>query len=117
MAHGGQIVHCLGPDSPHALDNIPVQPRNGALDAKCPVCKGHGAWNSEIDLGSFRCKRHACDTCNGAGWIETGDDPVAVPDIICAPEGYPKWVTRYVDGAEVADEDGAQLSPPPKLTG
>ena len=42
----------------------------------CPVCQGRGQWNTEIDLVSFRCKRTACDRCHGAGWVETGSDPV-----------------------------------------
>jgi len=94
MAHGGKIVECAGPDSPHAFDLVAQQPRNGALDARCPICRGHGQWNSEIDLISFRCKRVICDFCHGNGWIETGSDPLALPDIVLAPEGYPKWVTR-----------------------
>ncbi|MDB5715373.1 MAG: hypothetical protein JWO15_2770 [Sphingomonadales bacterium] len=96
MPHESQLVYCVGPDSPHAFDLVPQQPRNGSLDAQCPVCKGHGQWNTEIDLVSFRCKRTACARCYGEGWIETGQDPVGVLDIVMTPEGYPKWVTRYV---------------------
>jgi hypothetical protein len=98
MAHESQLVYCVGPDSPHAFDLVPLQPRNGSLDVQCPVCKGHGQWNTEIDLVSFRCKRAPCARCYGEGWIETGDDPVGVLDIVMTPEGYPKWVTRYLDG-------------------
>ena len=61
MSHASNIVLCDGPDSPHAFDVVPLQPRNGSLDAMCPVCKGRGQWNTEIDLVSFRCKRTACD--------------------------------------------------------
>lgn len=96
MPHASNIVHCDGPDAPHALDNVPEQARNGALDARCPVCRGRGQWNTEIDLVSFRCKRAICPRCNGAGWVETGNDPIALPDIELAPQGYPKWTTRYV---------------------
>lgn len=96
MSHSGEIIYCSGPDNPHAFDLVPVLPRNGALDAPCPVCKGHGQWNTELDLVSFRCKRATCDFCSGNGWIETGEDPVALPDIILAPEGYPKWITRLI---------------------
>lgn len=96
MAHASDIRRCQGPNDPYALFNIPLMPRNAALDAPCPVCKQHGQWNTEIDLVSFRCKRAACDTCLGAGWIETGDDARAVPDIIMTPEGYPKWIVRYL---------------------
>lgn len=104
MAHAGNIVYPHGPDSPHAFDNVPQHTRNGTLDARCPVCKGHGQWNSEIDLVSFRCKRAICDLCLGAGWIETGTDPIAIADIVIAPEGYPKWITRYVPSRSAATE-------------
>jgi hypothetical protein len=111
VAHPSAIVDCAGPDSPHAFDNVPLQPRNGTLDARCPICHGHGQWNTSIDLVSFRCQRTACGECLGAGWVETGDDPVAVPDIVLTPEGYPKWIIRYVgDGeADVAGGSGARL--------
>ncbi|WP_244646561.1 hypothetical protein [Sphingomonas sp. CFBP 8760] len=95
IGHASNIVHCDGPDSPHAFDIIPLQPRNGSLDAKCPVCRGHGQWNTEIDLVSFRCKRAICDQCHGAGWIETGSDPVARADIVMTPDGYPQWVIAF----------------------
>ena len=111
MPHESNIVQCDGPDSPHAFDIVPLQPRNGSLDARCPICHGHGQWNSEIDLVSFRCKRAICDYCNGAGWIETGDDPIAVPDIVMTPEGYPKWVVGYVDAK---DADAAADGPAPR---
>ena len=75
MPHASAIVECTGPDSPHAFDNVPELPRNGTLDARCTVCRGHGQWNVELDLVSFRCKRAICDHCHGAGWVETGDDP------------------------------------------
>lgn len=102
MPHATNLVRCAGPDSPHAFDIVPLQPRNGSLDARCPICRGHGQWNTEIDLTSFRCIRAICDECHGAGWIETGSDPVAVPDIVRTPEGYPKWIVRHVgrDAAE-----------------
>ncbi len=101
MPHASNIVHCSGPDDPHALDIVPLQPRNGALDAQCPMCHGHGQWNTEIDLVSFRCKRAICPRCLGAGWVETGNDPVGYPDIELTPEGYPRWVTRYVPQGDV----------------
>jgi hypothetical protein len=94
VSHEKRIVHCSGPEDAHAFDGIPFQPRNGDLDARCPVCAGYGQWNSEIDLASHRSKRHACDKCDGRGWIETGDDLVPSHDIEMSPEGYPKWVTR-----------------------
>ena len=113
MPHASNVVHCAGPDSPHALDIVPLQPRNGTLDAPCPICRGHGQWNAEIDLVSFRCQRVICDYCYGAGWIETGTDPVGLPDIVMTPDGHPKWVTRYVPRHEVAEQEvkGAQLIP------
>lgn len=100
MPHASTIVYCAGPDSPHAFDIIPLCPRNGTLDARCPICHGHGQWNTEIDLVSFRCVRAICDTCHGAGWVETGSDPIGLPDIVLAPEGYAKWIVRYVPRAE-----------------
>lgn len=96
MSHASHIVYPLGPDSPHAFDIIPLQPRNGMLDAPCPLCRGHGQWNSEIDLVSFRCKRAICDLCLGAGWVETGSDPITIADITLSPDGHPQWVTRTV---------------------
>ena len=103
MPHASNIVYCDGPDSPHAFDIIPLQPRLGTLDARCPVCAGHGQWNTEIDLVSFRCKRAVCDRCRGAGWIETGVDPVGVPDIETGPGGAAQWVTRYVPREDAGD--------------
>jgi hypothetical protein len=107
MPHASNIVYCDGPDSPHAFDIVPLQPRNGSLDAMCPVCKGHGQWNTEIDLVSFRCKRTGCDRCFGAGWVETGTDPVGFPDIEMSPEGYPQWTIRYDAPGSVPEVDPA----------
>lgn len=107
MSHGSKIVHPVGPGAPHAFDIIPLKPRNGTLDAICPVCHGHGEWNAEIDLVSFRCKRAVCERCMGAGWVETGSDPIGYPDIELSPEGRPEWVTRYVPREDVADQDVA----------
>ena len=97
MPHDSNVVEVSGPDSPHAFDIIPLQPRNGTLDARCDVCRGHGQWNTEIDLVSFRCKRAICDRCHGAGWIETGDDAVGVPDIVRGADGHPMWIVRELD--------------------
>jgi hypothetical protein len=94
VSHEKRIVICSGPDDAHAFDGIPIHPRHGDLDARCPVCSGYGQWNSEIDLASHRSKRHVCDKCDGRGWIETGDDLVSSHDIVMSPEGYPQWVTR-----------------------
>jgi hypothetical protein len=113
MPHGSNIVQCVGPDSEHAFDIVPLQPRNGSLDALCPVCRGHGEWNTEIDLVSFRCKRAICDRCYGAGWVETGNDPIGLPDIELSAEGLPKWTTRYVSRADATgqeEEDGPLAS-------
>jgi hypothetical protein len=105
MAHGSNIVLCEGPDSAHAFDIVPLQPRNGSLDAMCPKCAGHGEWNTEIDLVSFRCKRAICDRCYGAGWVETGNDPVGLPDIELATSTVPKWTTRYLTPEEADEQD------------
>ena len=100
MPHASNIVFCDGPDSPNAFDTIPLQPRTGTLDALCPVCRGPGQWNTEIDLVSFRCRRMTCDACHGAGWVETGSDPVGLPDIVLGPTGHPQWTVRYHDDRE-----------------
>lgn len=96
MPHPSAIVVCQGPDSPHAFDNVPLLPRGGTLDARCAVCRGHGQWNVELDLVSFRCKRAICDHCLGAGWVETGGDPVSVPDIVRSADGHPMWIVRDI---------------------
>ncbi len=105
MSHPSDIVFCDGPKSPHALDLISLKPRNGMLDALCPVCGGYGEWNVEIDLNSFRSKRAVCDRCLGSGWIETGNDPVGFPDIELSADGTPRWVTHFVPREEVTDQD------------
>ncbi|MBB3691829.1 hypothetical protein [Sphingomonas sp. BK580] len=110
MPHASHVVECAGPDCPHAFDIIPLQPRNGALDARCPVCHGHGQWNVEIDLVSFRCKRAVCPRCLGAGWVETGSDPVGHPDIVMNAGGYPEWVVAYAP-ADAAEASGPSPSP------
>jgi hypothetical protein len=94
VAHEQRIVHCSGPQEPHAFDGIPLQPRDGALDKICPLCAGHGQWNRQIDLASQRCIRHICDKCDGLGWIETGDDLVPSNDIEMTADGRPRWVVR-----------------------
>ena len=119
MPEASNTVRCAGPDSPHAFDNVPLLPRNGTLDARCPICRGHGQWNTVIDLVSFRCTRAVCDPCYGAGWVETGDDPVGLPDIVLAPEGYPTWIVRYVPKAQ-ADTSAASnlgIDHPPAAQG
>jgi hypothetical protein len=89
-----RLVVCHTPADPHAFDGIPAQPRSGDLDAPCPTCCGHGQWNSQIDLASFRSIRAICDHCDGRGWIETGHDLVPMPDIVMTPDGYPRWIVR-----------------------
>lgn len=108
MPHASNIVRCDSPDSPYALDTIPVRPRNGTLDALCPVCRGRGQWNTEIDLVSFRCKRMTCAECHGAGWVETGSDPVALPDIVMSENGHPQWTVRYQADSESGAIDPAK---------
>lgn len=111
MPHASTIVRCDGPDSAHAFDIIPIQPRNGSLDALCPICRGHGQWNTEIDLVSFCCQRAICPRCMGAGWIETGGDPVGHPDIVRTPEGYPKWVVSF-DGTAPGTDGPLSIAKP-----
>jgi hypothetical protein len=74
----------------------------------CPVCKGRGQWNTEIDLVSFRCKRTGCDRCFGAGWVETGTDPIGFPDIVMSPEGRAQWTVRYEAPEGAPEVDPAQ---------
>lgn len=96
MAHASIIITDITPSHKLAFFNIPELNRNGALDAPCPICKQHGQWNTELDLVSMRCKRAACDNCYGSGWIETGDDARAIPDIVLSPDGHPMWIIRYI---------------------
>jgi hypothetical protein len=105
MPHASRLVHCDGPDCPHAFDLVPLQARNGSLDAPCPKCHGYGQWNTELDMVSFRCKRAICDRCYGAGWVETGDDPVGLPDIELASNGLPKWTTRYIPREDATPDE------------
>lgn len=108
MAHESRVVANLAPGEPHAFDGIPLRPRSGDLDAVCPVCGGHGQWNTEFDLASQRSKRAICPTCAGRGWVETGADPVRIDDIVLSEEGYPDWVVRL---DRPARDDEAE--PPP----
>jgi hypothetical protein len=94
VSHEKRIVTCSGPLDDHALHGISARPRSGDLDVLCPVCAGHGQWNSEIDLASQRSKRQFCNKCDGRGWIETGEDLVPSHAVEMSPEGYPQWVTR-----------------------
>lgn len=94
VSHDKHIVTCSGPHDAHAFDGIPVRFRTGDLDKVCPLCGGHGQWNTEFNLATHRSKRCICPKCDGRGWIETGDDPVPSPAIVMSPEGYPQWVVR-----------------------
>ena len=94
MSHQQRLIHCTAPHDPHALHSISALPRVGDLDVICPVCAGHGQWNSQIDLVSQRSIRMCCPKCDGRGWIETGDDLVPSHDIAMSPEGHPQWVVR-----------------------
>lgn len=94
MSHPSNIVHCTGPGDPHAFDGISRRHRSGDLDLLCPVCSGHGQWNSQIDLISHRSIRVPCPKCDGRGWIETGADMVPSHDIALSPDGRPIWVVR-----------------------
>ena len=94
MSHEKRLVTCSGPGDPHAFDGIPVHHRHGQLDRVCPVCHGHGQWNTEFDLVSQRSKRHICEKCDGRGWIETGDDMVPSHDTELSEGGQPRWITR-----------------------
>ena len=65
MTHERRVVADLSPGDPHAYDGIPLRDRTGDLDARCPVCAGHGQWNNEFDLVTQRSKRTICPTCGG----------------------------------------------------
>ena len=99
MSKHDVIVTCQGPEDAHALDDIPVRPREGNLDAMCPTCHGRGQWNRSI-YGQGRTIRECCDHCMGLGWLETGQDAIPVPDIVLGPGGHPRWITRMVPAAE-----------------
>lgn len=109
MPHASNIICGAGPNSPDAFGTIPEQPRNGSLDSMCSVCQGRGQWNTEIGLVCFRCKRAPCDRCHGAGWVETGNDPVGLPDIVLSPHGHPQWTIRYEAPEKAPDVDRAHL--------
>ena len=94
MSHPSNIIYCTGPHDPHALDGISLRHRTGDLDARCPVCGGHGQWNTQIDLVSHRSMRHICTKCDGRGWIETGDDMVPSHAIERSEAGHPVWTVR-----------------------
>lgn len=94
MSHEKRLVTCMGPNDAHAFDGISLHPRHGQLDRVCPVCRGHGMWNTEFDLVSQRSKRHICEKCDGRGWIETGDDLVPSHDTELSEGGQPRWITR-----------------------
>lgn len=111
MSHEKRIVEIAGPDAPHAFDGIPVHHRHGQLDRLCPLCHGHGAWNTEYDFASQRSKRHICDKCDGRGWIETGDDHVPSPDIGIGENGQPAWFTRL----EPSDDREEPSADPPAI--
>jgi hypothetical protein len=98
MAHASNLITDIKLGDPLAFFNIPLCPRNGALDGPCADCQQHGQWNVELDLVSFRCKRAICDTCYGAGWVETGNDARAIPDIVLSESGHPQWILRYFPG-------------------
>lgn len=108
MSNHGPLLTGLGPDDAHALDDIPVRPREGDLDAICPTCHGRGQWNREI-YGHGRTIRQACDHCLGLGWLETGDDLIPVPDIVVGPNGCPKWISRMVTAGEQGHYGRASL--------
>jgi hypothetical protein len=95
MSQHDAILTCRGPADAHALDDIPVRPREGNLDAICPTCQGRGQWNRSI-YGQGRVVREGCDHCMGLGWLETGEDAIPIPDIVLGPGGHPRWITRMV---------------------
>ena len=95
MSHASSIIQCTGPTDPHAYDVIPVALRTGTLDAVCPTCEGHGQWNVEIDLVSFRSLRAFCDHCQGSGWLETSNDGIPYHVVVMTPSGHPKWVIKH----------------------
>lgn len=108
MSKHDPSVTCEGPTDAHAFDGIPIRPRVANLDVMCPTCHGRGQWNREID-GQGRGIREDCRHCMGLGWLETGKDGIAVPDIVMGPEGHPKWITRMVPPTEQANRKRGSL--------
>ena len=92
--HGSRNYICIGPDDSHAYDVIPEARKVDACEKRCSTCHGHGQWNKEIDLDSFRSIRIICDHCHGSGWIEMGGHLDTYPDIVMSPSGYPMWIKR-----------------------
>ena len=40
---------------------------------ECPVCKGYGEWNLQLDAyGEGKHFQASCFQCNGWGWVERG---------------------------------------------
>lgn len=56
MPHASYIVYCDGPDSPHAFDIVPLQPRKGKAHARQIDADTRHGWASVLDadrLGAF----------------------------------------------------------------
>jgi hypothetical protein len=55
-----------------------------------------GPWAVECGDRSYQLSLHSdvCERCLGAGWIETGSDPIEVTDIEMTPDGHPQWTIR-----------------------
>jgi len=71
--------------------NLAVKQRPDHLEALCPKCKGHGAWNVMLNnAGTFRNLIQACDRCRGEGWVDL-DGHDFVDDIVLI-DGKPAWV-------------------------
>lgn len=81
-----------GPDHLHAFTGIPLDRRPAHGASRCPLCKGHGAWNSLIHLDTGRCIIKPCGECDGSGWI-SGDGNRYIDDIVLV-DGRPAWTIR-----------------------
>ena len=108
-----------GPDHALAFQNLAIRHKPDYLEALCPKCKGHGAWNVMLNnAGTFRNLIQACDVCRGDGWVDT--DGYDLVDDIIVVDGAPRWVLKAVDkspvpantGGATGDNDDASIPSP-----
>lgn len=98
------VIPLSGPEAPGAFENLCVMKCPPYADALCPVCKGHGAYNTHLNgNGVLRHRFVECDTCRGDGWVEN-DGEVHVQDIVLI-NGSPRWVVT------LCRQDGFEMRP------